>query len=68
MLKAIADKLIPGIPEGTKISLLQQTKLTEDDAGANPDEEGEKGPTVLQEVVDNATARNEVEQEIRGMP
>ena len=68
LLKAIAEKLIPGIPEGTRVSLLQQTKLTDDAPDdAKPGSKDQRGPTVLQEVVDRATAKNAVEQEIRGM-
>ena len=68
LLKAIAEKLIPGIPENTKIALLQQTRLTDDE----PSEKDAKdlrdkisGPTVLQEVVERASAKEQVEQDIR---
>lgn len=66
LLKAIAEKLIPGIPEDTRIAILQQTKLTDDTDGKS-DMNGQAGPTVLQEVVDKATAKNAVELEIRGL-
>ncbi|KAI9171104.1 ATP-binding cassette sub-family F member [Paramyrothecium foliicola] len=63
LLKAIGEKLIPGIPEETKIALLQQTRLTDE----NPEDKSAGGdvPTVLQEVVDKATARSLIEQEIK---
>lgn len=64
LLKAIGDRLIPGIPEETKIALLQQTRLTDGDAESRPSDG--PVPTVLQEVIDKATARSVVEQEIRG--
>lgn len=66
MLKAIAEKLIPGIPEEARIALLQQTRLTDDDGDAKPVSKDTTGPTVLQEVIERATAKNVVEQEIRG--
>lgn len=67
MLKAIAQKLIPGIPEGSRIAILQQTKLTEsdDDDKTTKDKKGEG--SVLQEVIERATARSVIEQEIKGM-
>ncbi|KAI0379770.1 P-loop containing nucleoside triphosphate hydrolase protein [Hypomontagnella monticulosa] len=66
LLKAIAEKLIPGIPEETRVVILQQT-----DAGdVNTDEEpvpkssqGE-GPVVLDEVIERATSKHEVQREI----
>ncbi|PON29440.1 hypothetical protein TGAM01_v201689 [Trichoderma gamsii] len=65
LLKAIAQKLIPGIPEGSRIAILQQTKLTEsdDDDKTTKDKKGEG--SVLQEVIERATARSVIEQEIK---
>jgi ABC-type glutathione transport system ATPase component len=63
LLKAIADKLIPGIPEETKIALLQQTRLTDDGPESRPS--NGPAPTVLQEVVDKATAKSLIEHEIK---
>ncbi|KAM0458255.1 hypothetical protein ACHAO4_002982 [Trichoderma viride] len=65
LLKAIAQKLIPGIPEGSRIAILQQTKLTEsdDDDKTAKDKKGEG--SVLQEVIERATARSVIEQEIK---
>jgi ATPase subunit of ABC transporter with duplicated ATPase domains len=63
LLKAIADKLIPGIPEETKIALLQQTRLTDDGPESRPS--NGPAPTVLQEVVDKAIARSLIEHEIK---
>ena len=71
-MKAVAEKLIPGIPENTRISILQQTRA--DDANTDtPPGNGaiEKsatssaGRTVLEEVVERATARHDIEREIR---
>ncbi|KAI1814591.1 ABC transporter [Poronia punctata] len=68
LLKAIAQKLIPGIPDQTRIVILQQTTAED-----NGDEEGdadaekrsiEKDRTVLEEVIERATARNEAQREI----
>jgi hypothetical protein len=66
LLRAIADKLIPGIPEGTRIAILQQTKLTEDDGNDKSGEERKSEASVLREVIDRATARDTIEQEIQG--
>ncbi|OAQ69065.1 ABC transporter [Pochonia chlamydosporia 170] len=67
LLRAIADKLIPGIPEGTRIAILQQTKLTEDDGDEKPGDKGKSEASVLQEVIDRATARDAIEQEIKAL-
>lgn len=64
LLKAIAQKLIPGIPEDSRIALLQQTKLTESEDDRTTEESSGKG-SVLQEVIERATARSVVEQEIK---
>lgn len=68
LLKAIAQKLIPGIPEGSRIAILQQTKLTETDEDDKTKRENSGKGAVLQEVIERATARSLVEQEIKGMP
>ncbi|KAL7938020.1 P-loop containing nucleoside triphosphate hydrolase protein [Trichoderma chlorosporum] len=65
LLKAIARKLIPGIPEGSRIALLQQTKLTESDEDDQARAENSGQGTVLQEVIERATARSAIEQEIK---
>ncbi|GAB1316640.1 ABC transporter domain-containing protein [Madurella fahalii] len=69
LLRAIAEKLIPGIPEETRVSILQQTNISD----ANSDDlpasgSGDKdGPTVLEHVVDKATAKSELEREIKSL-
>ncbi|KAI1807629.1 P-loop containing nucleoside triphosphate hydrolase protein [Daldinia bambusicola] len=70
LLKAIAEKLIPGIPEDTRITILQQTGVEEINADEGPvpapskgEGEGE-GLTVLEEVIERATAKQEVQKEI----
>ncbi|KFG88221.1 putative ABC ATPase [Metarhizium anisopliae] len=67
LLRAIADKLIPGIPEGTRIAILQQTKLTDDDGDENSRQARKAEASVLQEVIDQATARDTIEQEIKAL-
>ncbi|KAI1373662.1 P-loop containing nucleoside triphosphate hydrolase protein [Hypoxylon crocopeplum] len=66
LLKAIAEKLIPGIPEETRIVILQQTDVgdvnTDDDPVSAPSES--KGTAVLEEVIEQATAKQEVQREI----
>lgn len=72
MLKAIAEKLIPGIPVQTRISILQQTDADskyDGDKGGGGDEvdsmekRGSKLST-LEEVIDRATSRSEIQHEI----
>ncbi|KAL6881147.1 P-loop containing nucleoside triphosphate hydrolase protein [Trichoderma novae-zelandiae] len=65
LLKAIAQKLIPGIPEASRIALLQQTKLTDSDEDDKRTKDGNRQGTVLQEVIERATAQSVVEQEIK---
>ncbi|KAK0704222.1 P-loop containing nucleoside triphosphate hydrolase protein [Apiosordaria backusii] len=67
LLRAISEKLIPGIPEEVRVGILQQTGIPDDvddddwkDGGA---ETG--GQTVLEEVVDRATAKGELEKDIK---
>ena len=72
LLRAIAEKLIPGIPEQTRVAILQQTNAQDANtdvlaAEAVPGTDGASGGrSVLEEVIEKATARFEVEQEIRG--
>lgn len=67
LLKAIAEKLIPGIPEASRIAILQQTKLTEGEEDSKPGSGSQATTTsTLQEVIERATSRNAVEQEIKG--
>ncbi|KAI0132118.1 ABC transporter [Xylariales sp. AK1849] len=69
LLKAIAEKLIPGIPEETRVVILQQTNIGEADSD-DPVEtyslpaKTEQGLNVLEEVIERATARHEVQKEI----
>jgi hypothetical protein len=73
-LKAVAEKLIPGIPLQTRISILQQTASDGSDpvtdaVTAIKDLEVEEinQLSVLEEVIDRATSRNEIQREIGGM-
>ncbi|KAJ4294837.1 hypothetical protein N0V88_005071 [Collariella sp. IMI 366227] len=69
LLRAIAEKLIPGIPEKTRVAILQQTSIS--DANSDDFPSGSStaggGPTVLEDVVDKATAKSDLEQDINGM-
>ena len=70
LLRAIADKLIPGIPEQTRVSILQQTNVSDantDDLPVTNPATGNGGPTVLEDVVDKATAKSDLEQDINCM-
>ncbi|KAI1136994.1 P-loop containing nucleoside triphosphate hydrolase protein [Hypoxylon sp. FL0543] len=67
LLKAVAEKLIPGIPEETRIVILQQTDAGDvnTDEGPVPKPSEGQGPAVLEEVIERATAKQEVQQEIQ---
>ncbi|KAB8290490.1 hypothetical protein EYC80_010920 [Monilinia laxa] len=72
LLKAIAEKLIPGIPVQTRISILQQTdadlKNTDNLEGGvkNVESREERGSklSILENVIDKATSRNTILREI----
>jgi len=67
LLRAIAEKLIPGIPEKTRIAILQQSDYGDANMDARPAGAASAGgPTVLEDVIDKATAKSELEREIRG--
>ncbi|KAG4422739.1 hypothetical protein IFR04_004087 [Cadophora malorum] len=69
ILKAIAEKLIPGIPIQTRISILQQTSNDGSEEGEvtnslqNIKLEGNQ-MSVLEAVIDRATSRSEIQREI----
>ncbi|KAK3319337.1 putative transporter protein [Apodospora peruviana] len=68
LLRAIAEKLIPGIPEKTRVSILQQTNASDANTDNALIEKGQgQGPTVLEDVIDKATAKSELEQEINSL-
>ncbi|KAG9247402.1 P-loop containing nucleoside triphosphate hydrolase protein [Calycina marina] len=60
ILKAVAEKLIPGIPIQTRIAILQQVTSGNDRSG----ETVGTGPNVLETIIDRATSRNEIQHEI----
>ncbi|KAJ4418979.1 hypothetical protein N0V82_005204 [Gnomoniopsis sp. IMI 355080] len=67
LLKAIAEKLIPGIPEETRIAILQQTDAGDAGTDADPIRNAESASserTVLEEVIERATSKNDLEREI----
>lgn len=67
LLRAIGERLIPGIPEQTRIAMLQQTDSDDSNADFSPGNNAVgsgPGNTVLQEVIDKATAKDELEREI----
>jgi hypothetical protein len=67
LLKAIAEKLIPGIPEDTRIAILQQTKLTDEEPGEKPETTDSQEASVLEQVIEKATAKHAIEQDIQGI-
>ncbi|KAI3402099.1 hypothetical protein diail_28 [Diaporthe ilicicola] len=67
LLRAIGQRLIPGIPEQTRIAMLQQTEAADANADISPGKSAAAsglGNSVLQEVVEKATAKDELELEI----
>lgn len=67
LLRAIGEKLIPGIPEQTRIAMLQQTDAEDFNADFSPENDAASsgsGNTVIQRVIDKATAKDELEREI----
>ncbi|EZF34717.1 hypothetical protein H109_00296 [Trichophyton interdigitale MR816] len=79
LLRAMADRLIPGLPERVKIAILQQTDA-EIDTDSDPvslavrgtealhvnDEPSKKEPkTVIQQVVQSDTSRNEITRKVK---
>ncbi|KAJ3488622.1 hypothetical protein NLG97_g6171 [Lecanicillium saksenae] len=63
LLKAIAEKLIPGIPEDSRIAILQQTKINEGEP--TQDETSAKQLNTRDEVIERATSRSTIEQDIK---
>ncbi|CAH0015432.1 unnamed protein product [Clonostachys rhizophaga] len=66
LLKAIAEKLIPGIPEETRIAALQQTRITEDGESLKSADQAQPDLTVLQQVVEKTISKDNIEQDIKG--
>lgn len=64
LLKVIAEKLIPGIPEETRIAILQQANS--DDVTVDPVGSSDSQPknTVLEEVIEKATSKDVLDHEI----
>lgn len=73
VLRAIAEKLIPGLPYTTRVSILQQTStehrdLIRSDNDIDTGQLDDLSPkkTVLQKVVESDNSRNETLREIAG--
>ncbi|KAL2065197.1 hypothetical protein VTL71DRAFT_2866 [Oculimacula yallundae] len=70
ILKAVAEKLIPGIPIQTRISILQQTSNDGSEDGSDVTKSLQdldilgKNLSVLEAVIDRATSRSEIQREI----
>ncbi|KAM0350074.1 hypothetical protein ACHAPU_003237 [Fusarium lateritium] len=67
LLKAIAEKLIPGIPEETRIAILQQTKLTDENSKVKSEIDNSEDASVLEQVIEKATAKHAIEQDIKDL-
>ena len=64
LLRAIAEKLIPGIPEQTRVSILQQTRASDANTDETNSQDTGEGATVLEDVIEKATAKSALETEI----
>ncbi|PKY00201.1 ABC transporter [Aspergillus campestris IBT 28561] len=58
LLRAMAEKIVPGIPHSTRIAILQQTDANEDES--NDLWTGDRQMTVLERVMSGDSSRNEV--------
>ena len=77
LLRAIAEKLIPGLPESLHIAILQQTdgegnnfeEPTANMAAMSMSDDPDRKPSksVLQQVMQSDTARNDLARRVRGM-
>lgn len=74
ILKALADKLVPGIAPATRISILQQTTFQEqeqllpDISDLRVDEPSQKSEqSALQYVIESDSSRNDYLREVAGM-
>ncbi|KAI1423090.1 ABC transporter [Xylaria sp. FL1777] len=69
LLKAIAQKLIPGVPEETRIVILQQTDAGDIEVEADTEQtvSPPSSRSVLEEVIERATARHEAQQELEDL-
>lgn len=81
ILRALAEKLIPGVPYSTRIAILQQTDAEIEDNSKNRDIDALAGSsqhngsisgsggsqkTALEQVIASDTMRTEVERKISG--
>ena len=78
ILRALAEKLIPGVPYSTRIAILQQTDAEIEDNSKNDGVDGladslrengsisKSGKTALEQVIASDTMRAEVERKISG--
>ena len=72
----MAEKLIPGIPIPTRISILQQTSTEAAPSASTAGETSQAKSavnlasqlSVVAEVIDRATSRNDIQREIDGEP
>ncbi|KAL3419873.1 ABC transporter, partial [Phlyctema vagabunda] len=72
ILKAVAERLIPGIPIQTRISILQQiasasgsvSSSTKEPSQSQKSKQAGSNPTVLEAVIDKATSKIELQHEI----
>ena len=73
LLRAIATKIIPGLPESIRIAILQQTASNDDDDAASsaqlaphPDKSDRMEMTPLQYILESDTGRNDIQAELNG--
>lgn len=67
LLRAIDEKLIPGVPENIRVLLVGQTENPADEAhGSSKAGKSVKDETVLERVIKSDTYREDVLHELRG--
>ena len=70
LLRAIATKIIPGLPDSIRIAILQQTASEDDAAGALlsvcADARDPMERTPLQYILESDTARNDIQADLHG--
>ena len=70
LLRVIATKIIPGLPDSIRITILQQT-ASDDDAPDTPlslraDTRDPMKRTPLQKIIESDTARNDIQLDLHG--
>lgn len=72
ILRALADRIIPNIPPGLRVAILQQTSTDADNHSPEKNGSGNPAPTetttVLQHVIEGDRSRTALVQDLQGSP